>query len=87
MRELLWRWEGIVYQQFMQSAFIAAAIYNAQRSKKSDKVWSWVQLHPKHAERRTSASGKQVIAQVIAMSGDGEWEFAPGHNWDTIMGT
>lgn len=70
----------------MTASHIAAAVYNVNRQKDS-KVWTWIDLHPKHQQqKRHGATGKQVIAAVAAM-GSGEWEFAPGYDWSVIMGT
>ena len=70
----------------MIAGHVAAAIYNVNRQKDS-KVWTWIDLHPKHQKgKRRGASGKQVIAAVAAM-GSGEWECAPGYDWSVIMGS
>jgi len=84
----MFRWQSITYQQFMQSSFIVAAIFNSQRQKRSDKVWKWTDIHPEHAQQQQSrgASGKQVMSTIVAMSGD-NWTFAPGESWETIFGT
>jgi len=71
----------------MTAGHVVAAVYNVNRTKDTQKVWSWIDSHPSHQkQKRRGASGKQVIAAVAAM-GSGEWEFAPGYDWSVIMGT
>ena len=56
----------------MNAGHVVAAIYNANRTKDSHKVWSWIDAHPSHQEtKRRGASGKQVIAAVAAMDTTG----------------
>ena len=84
MRELLWRWEAVTYHGFMLAGHVAASTYNAQRQKKTDRVWTWKDMHPQHGEEKQAANGLQVVATVMAMGG-GEWQFMPGFSVDEIL--
>jgi hypothetical protein len=68
----------------MLAGHVAASTYNAQRQKKTDRVWTWKDLHPQHGEKKQSANGLQVVATVMAMGG-GEWQFMPGFSVDEIL--
>lgn len=55
------------YQQLMLHSTVCAAIFNAQRMKKSDKFWTWKDFHPEHkSDRPASISGDDVNSRITA---------------------
>lgn len=85
LRDLLWAYEGSLYHQWIGHAATAAATYNAQRTKASQKVWLWVDLHPWHATRVVRRSGRETIAALAASIG-AEVQWAEGFNPGVIGG-
>jgi len=86
LRELIWRFSAVTYFQFMLSGNVAAAIFNAQRTKQTDKVFRWTDFHPSHHSKAQKISGPQLMAQALAMAGDCDWDFAPGMTLEKIIG-
>jgi hypothetical protein len=70
----------------MLAGFVTAGIFNSQRSKRTDKVWKWTDLHPAHAGERSPMSGAQITATAFAVAGDVQWDFAPGYTLERIIG-
>ena len=68
----------------MLAGHVSASIYNAKRQKKTDRVWTWQDMHPQHGDKMQSANGRQVVATVMAM-GAGEWQFMPGFSVDEVL--
>lgn len=67
----------------MTAGSVSAAVLNAQRSKRTDKVWGWIDLHPMHAAKQ-KASGRQVFVAAVAMAGD-EWQLATGITMEKLL--
>ena len=75
LRELLCRYQAVQYEANRRTAEIAAALYNVQRTKASDPVWSYLDFHPKHFRPAAAAqSGKAKLAAIAAaMAPDMVW--------------
>jgi hypothetical protein len=80
LRELIWRWQSITYQQEMQAAMIVAGVYNSHRSKASDKVFAWTEFHSEHAGQRRGKTGHQIIQETQQWFAPGEIQWLPGHD-------
>lgn len=86
VRQILWRYQGLNYQQFLTSSQICATLYNVQRTKKNQKVWQWQEFHPWHSRKQAiKASGAQVLSTLIGWCGD-RMRWAPGHSIETLFG-
>lgn len=60
----------------MLACHVVAGVFNSQRTKSSDKVWSWMDVHPMHQSIATKgATGVQVISTCW---GWGEMQWAEG---------
>lgn len=58
----------------MYASHIVAGVFNSQRTKRSDKVWSWVDVHPQHQAHGTKgATGVQVISTCWGWGGAMQW--------------
>jgi hypothetical protein len=81
---LLWKYHGITYQQLMIECYGIAGQWNAQRTKTSDRVWSYTDFHPDHFEIKKPKSGSEVVQDVVCMiSGEG-FTWAPGYGPDML---
>ena len=86
LRQILWRYQGITYQQYLASSQICATLYNVQRTKRSQKVWTWQEFHPWHNRTRPhKATGAQVISTMVGWCGD-QMRWAPGYSLTTLFG-
>jgi len=70
----LCRYQATQYEANRRTAEIAAALYNVQRTKASDPVWTYLDFHPKHFRPATAKSGKAKLAAIAAaMAPDMVW--------------
>jgi len=70
----LCRYQATQYEANRRTAEIAAALYNVQRTKASDPVWTYLDFHPKHFRPATVESGKAKLAAIAAaMAPDMVW--------------
>lgn len=79
LRELLWLHDGQAYERWMHTGAIVAGVYNAQRAKTADRVWTFKNFHPAHASTYKGKSGKQVIQETQQWFAPGEIQWLPGH--------
>jgi hypothetical protein len=79
LREVLWCYEGVSYERWMEAAAVMSAIYNSQRAKASDKVWSFADFHPAHAADRKGRTGKQIVHGTQQWFAPEEVQWLPGH--------
>jgi len=86
IRQIVWRYQGLTYQQYLTSSAICATLYNVQRTKATQKIWQWQEFHPWHSgKRKQKASGSQVISTMIGWCGD-RLKWAQGHSVHTLFG-
>lgn len=60
----------------MSSSHVAASVFNAQRSSKSDRWFTFLDFHPDHAESSKGLGGNEVNSRVteqLEASGTVEW--------------
>ena len=86
MRELLWRWQAVTYQQAMTASMIIAGIYNSHRTKASDRVFSWLDFHPDHVQTKAPAAGKQRVAETLSWYGGDEITWLDGYGPGVLNG-
>lgn len=58
--------EGVNYQQLMVASHIVAGTFNGQRSKRSDRWFTFEDFHPEHAKPERGLSGDEVNRRVTA---------------------
>ena len=78
LRELLWVYDGISYERWMQTGAIVAGLYNSQRTKTSDRVWTFADFHPAHATARRGKSGLEIVTQTREWFASDEIQWLPG---------
>jgi hypothetical protein len=84
LRQLVSAYESATYHRFQSIAGIAAALFNSQRTKRVDKVWNWIDLHPWHQQPR-KLSGRETLAKAaVAFATDFEW--AAGFSPEVLSG-
>jgi hypothetical protein len=69
LRELLWTYDGSQYSSWMFTGSIVAGLYNVQRVKTSDRIWTFKDFHPAHG-RDEKPRGKQHVANTLSWFGD-----------------
>ena len=79
LRELLWAHDGQAYERWMHTGAIVAGLYNCQRTKASDRVWTFKDFHPAHAADKRGKTGRQVIQETQQWFAAGEIQWLPGH--------
>ena len=57
LRELLWRYDAVQDYDTRRSCEIIAGLYNVQRTKPSDRVWSWQDFTLATSSRRGDRVG------------------------------
>lgn len=65
----------------MTVGHIAAAVYNAQRTKITDRVWNWKDFHPSHMGATPPKASRQIV-RGFAASASMRWadDFDPRNN-------
>ena len=86
LRELLWRYDAIQDYDTRRSCEIIAGLYNVQRAKTSDKVWSWQDFHPRHQQPTRRPSGREVLASHLAQFAPGEVQWLEGYGPEILNG-
>lgn len=62
LRELVHRFDGRNYHDFMICGHAIAAYYNSKRSRRNPRpARSWVDFHPMHGRRRRKPSGREQV--------------------------
>ncbi len=64
------------YQQLMTSSHIVAGVFNGQRTKRSDKYFTFMDFHPDHHEAERGISGNELnrrITSQMEATGEVEW--------------
>ena len=83
-RELLWKYQGITYQQLMIECSGIAGFWNSHRTKLSDRVWTYVDFHPDHFTEPKKKTGREVVSDVVCLISSDGFEWAPGHGPQSI---
>ncbi len=86
LRELLWMLQGRQYHDHMIGSHVVAGVWNAQRTKTSDRVWWFGDFHPDHLGRQKQRpTGRQAVKQVAqTWFAPGDIEWADGHSAEAI---
>jgi hypothetical protein len=79
LRELLWLHDGQSYERWMHTGAIVAGLYNVQRTKTSDRVWTFKDFHPAHATTHKAKTGRQVVQQTQGWFAADEIQWLPGY--------
>ena len=67
----------------MNAAMVVAGLFNVQRTKASDKVWTAIDFHPAFAEKRSRGkSGRQLLRDVTGWFSPSEIQWADGYLLD-----
>lgn len=82
LRELLWQFEGVTYQQLMIECSGIAGAWNAHRTRKADRVWLFSDFHPHHLSRPQRKTSHEIMQSIAAQSGDIEW--AEGYGIESL---
>lgn len=75
LRELLSRFEAVQYDRTRRVSELVAALYNVQRTQRSDPVYTFLDFHPIHQRPAVAGGGRQKLQRIAAM-------MAPGMIWD-----
>jgi hypothetical protein len=79
LREMLWLHDGQSYERWMHTGAIVAGLYNVQRTKTSDRVWTFRDFHPAHAMTHKAKTGRQVVQQTQGWFAADEIQWLPGY--------
>lgn len=86
LRELLWRWQAITYQQAITASMVVAGLFNSHRTKKSDRVFSWIDFHPDHIQDIPQKAGKQLVADTLGWFAPGQVQWLEGYGPEVLNG-
>lgn len=81
LRQLLWMYEGITYQQLTVACSVVAGVWNGQRTRQTDRVWVYTDFHPAHIGRAVNdgLTGREVIQSVTCWYAAEDIEWADGY--------
>ena len=82
-RELWSMIQGRLYHDLMMASHVTAGVWNAQRTKASDRVWWFGDFHPDHIQEKRP-TGRAVMRSVLNWFAPGDLEWAEGHSPEDI---
>jgi hypothetical protein len=68
----------------MAASMVVAGVFNSQRAKASDKVFSWMDFHPEHAgqPRKTGAA---LVRKTVDWFPASEVQWLPGYGPEVMV--
>jgi hypothetical protein len=73
LREALWAVQQSQRLQAQRLGSLMAAMFNVQRTKRADKVWTWEDFFESGEHRRRPTGREVLLAQMTQHAGDIQW--------------